>query len=77
MITNKSRRFDPVDIDFMRWWVQLPPGAHLRAMLDARDFAVGAMRSRVRSLYPELAPEDLGLKILQEIIHAERAYARF
>jgi len=76
MITRKSRRFDPVDMDYMRFWIGLPPRAHLRAMLDARDFVMAAIRGRVRRLYPELAPEALGLKILEEIAHAERAYTR-
>ena len=76
MITSKSRRFDPVDMDYMRFWIGLPPSAHLHAMLGARGFAMAAIRGRVRRLYPELAPEALGLKILEEIARAERAYTR-
>lgn len=71
-----SRRFDPIDVEYMRFWVQLSPGAHLRAMLDTREFAMAAIRGRVRRLYPDLAPEVLGLRILEEIAHAERAYTR-
>jgi hypothetical protein len=76
MVTNMSRRFDPVDMEYMRWWVQLSPATHLCAMLDAREFTMAAIRSRVRRLYPELAPEVLGLKTLEEITRAERAYTR-
>jgi len=45
-------------------------------MLDTREFAMAAIRGRVRRLYPDLAPEVLGLRILEEIAHAERAYTR-
>ncbi|MCX6029560.1 MAG: hypothetical protein NT169_09700 [Chloroflexi bacterium] len=76
MVASMSRRFDPVDPDFMRLWAQLPPAAHLRAMLDARDFVMAAIRGRVRRLYPELAPELLGLKVLEEIAYGDRAYTR-
>jgi len=76
MVTSMSRRFDPVDLDDMRLWAQLPPAAHLRAMLDARDFVMAAIRGRVRWLYPELSPESLGLKVLEEIARGERAYTR-
>ena len=71
-----SRRFNPVDFEYMRFWVQLSPGAHLQAMLGAREFALGAIRSRVRRLYPDLPPEALGLKVLEEIARGDRAYTR-
>ena len=71
-----SRRFDPIDFEYMRLWVQLSPGAHLQAMLGAREFAMGAIRSRVRRLYPDLPPEALGLKVLEEIARGDRAYTR-
>ena len=45
-------------------------------MLDTREFAMAAIRGRVRRLYPDLAPEVLGLRILEEIARAERAYTR-
>jgi hypothetical protein len=63
-------------MDYMRLWVQLPPAAHLRAMLDAREFIMAAIRARVKHLYPELSPDALGVKILEEITRAERAYTR-
>ena len=71
-----SRRFDPIDFEYMRLWVQLSPGAHLQAMLGARDFVLGAIRSRVRQLYPDEPPEALGLKVLEEIARGDRAYTR-
>ncbi len=75
MNTGMSRRFDPVDIEYMRLWVQLPPGAHLQAMLDAREFVLSALRARLLRLYPDLPPETLGLKMWEELDRAERAYA--
>jgi hypothetical protein len=57
-------------------WVKLSPGAHLQAMLDAREFVMGAIRSRVRRLYPDAPEDQLGLKVLEEIARGERAYTR-
>jgi hypothetical protein len=71
-----SRRFDPIDFEYMRFWVQLSAAAHLQAMLDAREFTLGAIRSRVRRLYPDVPPETLGLKIVEEIARGDRAYTR-
>jgi hypothetical protein len=71
-----SRRFDPIDFEYMRLWVQLSPSAHLQPMLGAREFVLGAIRSRVRQLYPDEPPEALGLKVLEEIARGDRAYTR-
>jgi hypothetical protein len=71
-----SRRFDPIDFEYMRIWIQLSPGAHLQAMLGAREFVLGAIRSRVRRLNPDVSPEALGLKILEEIARGDRTYTR-
>lgn len=71
-----SRRFDPIDFEYMCLLVQLSPGAHLQAMLGARDFAMGAIRSRVHQLHPDVPEEQLGLKVLEEIARGERAYTR-
>ena len=71
-----SRRFDPIDFEYMRLWVQLSPGAHLQAMLGAREFVMGAIRSRVRRLNPDAPSETLGLKILEEIARGDRTYTR-
>ena len=71
-----SRRFDPIDFEYMRLWVQLSPGAHLQAMLDAREFVLGAIRGRVRRLYPDEPPETLGYRVLEEIARGDRAYTR-
>jgi len=71
-----SRHFDPIDFEYMQLWVQLSPGAHLQAMLGAREFVLGAIRNRVRRLNPDVSPEALGLKILEEIARGDRAYTR-
>ena len=71
-----SRRFDPIDFEYMRLWVQLSPGAHLQAMLGAREFVLGAIRSRMRRLYPDEPPETLGYRVLEEIARGDRAYTR-
>ena len=71
-----SRRFDPIDHRFMRLRSRLSPGDRLLAMLAARDWVVGAFRSRLRQRYPDLSPEELNLKVLEEIERAERRQAR-
>jgi hypothetical protein len=71
-----SRRFDPIDHRFMRLRGRLSPGERLLAMLAAREWVVGAIRSRLRPRYPDLSPEDLNLKVLEEIERAERRQAR-
>ena len=71
-----SRRFDPIDHRFMRLRGRLSPGERLFAMLATRDWVVGAFRSRLRQRYPDLSPEELNLKILEEIDRAERRQAR-
>ena len=76
MDRSLSRRFDPIDFEYMRFWVQLSPGAHLQAMLGAREFVLGAIRNRVRRLNPDVSPDDLGLKILEEIARGDRTYTR-
>jgi len=71
-----SRRFDPIDHRFMRLRGRLSPGERLLSMLAARDWVVGAMRNRLRQHYPDLSPEELNLKVLEEIERAERRQAR-
>lgn len=69
-------RFDPTDHTFMRLRGQLSPGARLQAMLAAREWAVGAMRGRLRRRYPDLPPQEINLKIIEEIDRADRRQAR-
>jgi hypothetical protein len=68
--------FDPVDHHFMRLRGRLSPGERLQAMLAAREWVVGAMRGRLMQRYPDLSPEEINLKILEEIDRAERRQAR-
>jgi len=74
---NPTRyRFDPVDHAFMRLRGRLSPGARLQAMLDAREWVVGAMRGRLRRRYPNLSPQEINLRIIEEIDRADRRQAR-
>lgn len=65
-------RFDLTDHAFMRLRGRLSPGARLQAMLDARAWVVGAMRARLRRLYPDLSPQEINLKIIEELDRAGR-----
>ncbi|MCB0245720.1 MAG: hypothetical protein KDI12_20070 [Anaerolineae bacterium] len=60
-------RFDPVDIDQVRLLLNLSPGERIRVMLDAQALAKGLIMGRLRRQYPDLPPEELGLKFIQEI----------
>jgi len=71
-----SRRFDPIDHRFMRLRGRLSPGERLFAMLAARDWVIGAFRDRLRQRYPDLSPEELNLKVLEEIDRADRRQTR-
>ena len=76
MDRSPSRRFDPIDHRFMRIRGRLSPGERLLAMLAAREWVVGAFRRSLRERYPDLSPEELNLKVLEEIDRAERRQAR-
>jgi len=65
-------RFDPVDMEQVRLLSRLPPGGHIRVMLDARELAVGLIRGRLRRRYPDLSTRALNLKVLEEVARAGR-----
>ena len=69
MAEDPPYRFDPVDHEFMRVRGRLSPGARLQAMLAVREWVVSAMRSRLRLRYPDLSPEEINLKVLEELEH--------
>ena len=60
-------RFDPVDIDQVRLLLSLQPGERIRVMLDAQELAKGLIMGRLRRLNPELSPNELGFKFIEEI----------
>lgn len=71
------RRHD-VDIEQMRLMAQLSPAKRIEVWLDARDVAVGFIRSRLRLRNPNLSPHELNLKLLEEIERVQkRTYPRF
>ena len=55
----------------MRWLARLSPGQRIRAMLDARELAVGLIRGRLRRRYPRLSSREINLKVLEEIARAQ------
>jgi hypothetical protein len=65
-------RFDPVDLEQMRLLGRLPPGRRVRVMLEARELAVGLIRGRLRRRYPDLSPQAINLKVLEEVARAQR-----
>ena len=77
METRPRYRFDPVDHAFMRLRGRLSPAERLHAMLAAREWVVGAIRGRLQRRYPDLSPEEINLKMLEEIERAERRQARY
>lgn len=65
-------RFDRVDLVQMRLMGRLSPAQRLRTMLDARELAVGLRRGRLRRRYPTLSPQEINLKLLEELARAHR-----
>lgn len=49
---------------------KIPPHKRVRAMLDARELAVGLIRGRLRRKYPDLSISMLNLKVLEELARA-------
>jgi hypothetical protein len=76
METRPRYSFDPVDHAFMRLRGRLSPAERLQAMLAAREWVVGAIRGRLQRRYPDLSPQEINLKMLEEIERAERRQAR-
>ena len=75
MLTGKSRRFDPVDIQQMKLLARLPAGHRVRVMLDAQAFARSIKMGRLRRLHPHASQQELGLKLLEEISRGDRKRA--
>jgi len=69
-------RFDRIDKAQMRLLGQLTPARRLRAMLDARELAVGLKRGRLRRRYPHLSPQEINMKLLEELARAQRVRPR-
>ncbi len=53
----------------IRLLAMIPPHKRVRAMLDARELAVGLMRGRLRRKYPNLSVRELNLKVLEKLAH--------
>ena len=72
MHSQLSKFTHHTDMELMRLRLSLTPGQRIQAMLDARAVLVGLIRGRLQQQYPELAPRDLNLKVLEEIERAKR-----
>ena len=66
MNEKPTYHFDPVDLEQLRLRGQLSPGQRIRAMLDARELAVGLIRGRLRRQYPHLSTRAINMKLLEE-----------
>jgi len=76
MKSTVPRRFDAVDREQVRLLLRLTPGQRIGVLLDAREFAVGLIRGRLRRQYPHLAAREINLKVLEELACAERTPSR-
>ncbi len=73
-MSSKTYRFDPVDIQQLRLTAQIPPGRRIQALLDAYELLAGLLRGQLRQRYPHLSPQEINLKLLEELNRDERAY---
>lgn len=62
-----SYQFDPLDAELVHARARLSIGQRIQSMLDAREMLVGLIRGRLRRRFPHLTPQELNLKVLQEI----------
>jgi len=69
-------RFDHIDLIQMRLMGRLSPAQRLRAMLDARELAVGLMRGRLRRRFPNMSPREINMKLLEELARDRRVRPR-
>ena len=67
---------DPLDQTQMKLLANLPAAKRVRAMLEARELAVGLIRGRLHRRYPELSLTALNLKVLEEIDRAAQRTTR-
>jgi hypothetical protein len=67
-----TTNFTHTDLELLRLRLRLSPGQRLQAMLDARELAVGMMRGRLHSRYPDLSDQEINLKLLEEIERAQQ-----
>ena len=75
--TKSPHPFDAIDIEQMRLLAGLAPGQRVQVMLEARELAVGLMRGRLCNRYPDLSPQAINLKLIEEISHAQQRVPRF
>lgn len=61
-------RSDP--LEQIKLLAKIPAHKRVRAMLDARELAVGLIRGRLRRKYPDLSINMLNLKVLEELARA-------
>jgi len=61
---------ESIDREQIHMLAKLPPHKRVRAMLDARELAVGLIRGRLRRKYPDLPVNLLNMKVLEELARA-------
>lgn len=60
-------RFDPIDPTDLARWMSLSDSARIQTMLEAREFILALIRGDLSTHYPTLPPDELNLKVLEEI----------
>jgi hypothetical protein len=66
----QKNAFHSDHIEQIRLLAKIPAHKRVRAMLDARELAVGLIRGRLRRKYPNLSINMLNLKVLEELARA-------
>ena len=76
METIPPYRFDPVDRQQLRLLISLPPHKRIRAMMDARELALGLVRGRIRRRNPNLSETQLNLQVLEATTNVQQTKTR-
>lgn len=65
----QKNAFHSNHLEQIKLLAKIPPHKRVRAMLNARELAVGLIRGRLRRKYPSLSINMLNLKVLEELAH--------
>jgi hypothetical protein len=76
MSETSAPAFDPVDLEALRLTAQISAGMRIQRLLDAHELVLALIRGRLRRQYPLASDQEIGLKVLEEIERADRAWTR-
>lgn len=71
-----TRRFG-IDMQLPKLRLSVPPEKPIQVPLDAYEFKIGALRTRLRQQFPDLSDREINLKALEEIERGKKIRSQF